>query len=59
MLFVSINFPRLAGKDVTSWDSCLEVVAHTKHFRVWSEAQASLVPEVKFNQTEAVKSRNF
>ena len=34
MLFICINFPRQAGKDVTSRDSFLEIFAQTLHFRV-------------------------
>ena len=40
MLFICINVPRLAEKDVTSRDSFLKIVAQTIHFSVWSGAQA-------------------
>ena len=40
MLFICINFPRQPGKDVTSRDSFLEIVAQTINFHVWSGAQA-------------------
>ena len=41
MLFICINFPRLAVKDVTSRDSFLEIVAQTILFRVWSGTQVN------------------
>ena len=34
MLFICINFPRLAGKDVTSRDSFLEIVAQASHNQI-------------------------
>ena len=42
MLFIRINFPRRARKDVTSRDSFLEIVAQTIHFRAWSGTQATI-----------------